>query len=396
MSNISQRSHLSYRPAFVLALLLLINSFIFQTWPNITHSGTMDFFIYWAVPQCLSVESFENIYSPDGKRELALEIGRQTAYTHVSEKQKRITSFVLEFYDGSIDAIASPFLYTVIGLLSSGDFERDQMNFVLFSLLCYVLSIIILCRLLNFSLTSTILFICLSISCYQPLLSNFRVGNLNQIQLFIITIYILVLAKSKCFPHFLLAGFVLGMGIMLKPNIILILPLTIILTIINRELSKFLGLLAGFSSGTVIAFLASSVYFNGFRIWIYFLESLPATLNSHYPVEHGNFSLTNLILSLTGRNISIIVMTIFVVIFSYLSWKNRYRRFSCIGDSKLFQECEELRLHEAFISTGLGCAIMLIGASLTWLHYYVLLIPLGLFMIRPIQGKIQQDLPLCF
>ena len=396
MSNISQSQNPSYPPALVLALLILVNSFFLQTWPNITHSGTMDFFIYWAVPQCLSIESVENIYSSDGKRKLASEIERQTALTDVSEKQKQITNFVLEFYDGKIDATASPFLYTVIGLLSTGDFERDQTDFILFSLICYILSIIFLCRLLNFSLTSTTLFVILFTSWYQPLLSDLRVGNLNQIQLFTVTIYILLLAKFNRFPHFLLAGFVLGMGIMLKPNIILILPLTIILTIINKEISKCLGLLAGFASGTIIAFLSSGIYFNEFKIWIYFIESLPKTLNSSYPITHGNFSLSNLILSLTGRDFSVIIMTVLIMIFSYLNWKIRRRTSLCIGDSISLYDYAEIRLHESFMTVGLACAIVLVSSNLTWLHYYVLLIPLALFMIRPIQGNIQQKLPSAF
>ena len=47
-----------------------------------------------------------------------------------------------------------------------------------------------------------------------------------------------------------------------------------------------------------------------------------------------------------------------------------------------------------FAATGIGCAVMLVSAGLTWLHYYILLIPLVLFMIRPLSEHDQQSLPL--
>jgi hypothetical protein len=37
----------------------------------------------------------------------------------------------------------------------------------------------------------------------------------------------------------------------------------------------------------------------------------------------------------------------------------------------------------AFAAAGVGCALMLLSSPLAWVHYYVLLIPLSLYLIQP-------------
>src|SRR5262245_32722080 len=44
---------------------------------------------------------------------------------------------------------------------------------------------------------------------------------------------------------------------------------------------------------------------------------------------------------------------------------------------------DERRLHDAFVATGAGCALMLLAGRLAWLHYYTLLLPLAVYLLRP-------------
>jgi Glycosyltransferase family 87 len=207
----------TYRPSLLLALLLLANV-MFARWQDALSTPTMDFFIAWSVPRALSIKPIANIYSAEGQLDLAATMEREANAPGISAKQKRATADTLRMGGGKIDAPGSPFLYTVMGLLSSGDYETDQRRFAIVCLASFALSIVVLCQLLQFSWLATILALIVLASSYMPTLSDVMVGNLNQIQLFIITLFIFFLARSL--P--LLAGVSIGLGMMLKPNLAVI------------------------------------------------------------------------------------------------------------------------------------------------------------------------------
>ena len=239
----------------------------------------------------------------------------------------------------------------------------------------------------NFPITSSILILIMFGSFYVPLLSDMQAGNINHIQLFVITMYI-ACSNSRKPALVLLSGIVLGIGIMLKPNIFMIFVLSIILTLVNKEFRRFFHLLLGCSLSAVICFLISSMYFGRFSIWMDFLQSLPITLNFIYPLEDGNISLTSLIFYLTKIKASFVIFGIIFSTFLYISWISKNTKFSSYREIEAIQEYDkEYVLKEIFSTTGVGCAIMLLSAGLAWLHYYVLLIPLIIFMIRPIREK---------
>ena len=78
-----------------------------------------------------AIKPVTNIYSHKDQKELASVLWRQVTLPGISEKQRQVTRFVLELYNGRMNAVATPLAFTVIGLLSSGDYEQDQMNFII-------------------------------------------------------------------------------------------------------------------------------------------------------------------------------------------------------------------------------------------------------------------------
>jgi hypothetical protein len=44
-------------------------------------------------------------------------------------------------------------------------------------------------------------------------------------------------------------------------------------------------------------------------------------------------------------------------------------------------------MHRAFAVGGGGCAIMLLSSPLVWPHYYLLLLPLSLYVMRPVYER---------
>lgn len=364
-----------------LIILLLLNS-VSSYWRYSAQFPKIDYFCFWAVSQSLEARLIENIYAPDGQKELALEVARLSAVPGTSARQRQVTSAVLRFYDGSLSTTGTPFMLALTGSLSTGNYDRDVATFLIFSFLVFCISILVLCRLLRFSFASTLLALVLFLSWYQPLFSNLRNGNLSAIQLFVVTIFILLFGKSKTTAGTTIAGLVLGLGIMFKPNIVLILALSLTATLLRRDFKKIFRLLAGSSLGIAIALVYSSVFFGGFKIWSQFIESVPNTLNL-YTLNQGNFSVINLIHSSTGVDFSVIAMALLIALFFYLTWRSMGRTHQGGGEARTSDRRDERNLHEVFLAAGIGAAIMLVSAWLTWLHYFILVIPLALFMMRP-------------
>jgi hypothetical protein len=78
-------------------------------------------------------------------------------------------------------------------------------------------------------------------------------------------------------------------------------------------------------------------------------------------------------------------------IYSFINWHPRHKRLPA-GRENSLQDHEQINLREAFSAAGIGSAIILVSGGLIWIHYYILLIPLALFMIRPFQKSDQQSL----
>ena len=349
----------------------------------------IDFFALWAVPQGFSKINTQNIYSLKAQKEFARELSKKASLPDVSESQRHITDLVIGISGGRINTTASPFLYTVAGLLSSGDYEQDLLGFTIFSLICLIFSILILCRVVNFSITSSLLILILFGTFYVPILSDMQAGNINHIQLLVITIYI-VCSKSRRPAFDLFSGIVLGTGFVLKPNIFMIFVLGIILTLADKEFKRFFRVLPGFCLGAVFCISISGIYFGRMSIWEDFLLSLPNTLNMSYPLIHGNIGLASLIFYLTKTDASFVIFGVIFFAFLAVAWTSE--RNPGNKEIKTTQEYAGKSVPvEVFSAAGIGCTIMLLSAGLAWAHYYVLLIPLIIFMIRPLDENNNED-----
>jgi glycosyl transferase family 87 len=368
-------------PAIILVALALVYSLPFF-WNNTTQKLKMDYFVCWSVPHCQSLESIPDIYSKEGQKEVAKRHWQHSLLPATPKKQKLVTRYVIYFYQGRIDVTGTPFLYMIIGLLSGGNYEHDQMIFMVLSSMCFIISIIILCYIVKFSLLSTLTLLLVFISLYLPLFSNLQVGNVNLVQLFIITLYIWAITRTEKYIYLVAAGLLLGVGIMVKPNIALIFILSSMMYLADKKYKNALMLFIGTTLSGFFSVLLSSLYFGKVDIWWDFIRSLPATLSYYYPVVEGNYSITNLIYSITDIRMSLFFIIIFIAVFGYLVWITRRTGIDKeINPEKRQEHKQKMVQNETFLVVGIGCVIMFISAGLTWLHYYILLIPLLIYLI---------------
>ena len=212
------------RTSVILAFLLLVHTG-WSVWRSATNTPTIDFFTFWSVPYARSRQPAANIYSQEDQREMGSLMVAEARSPDASRAQRQATSTVMQLYDGRIDATGSPLLYAVIGWLSSGNYEIDQKRFVFFCTSCLALSLLALQRLLRFSAVATMVLLMFLSWNYEPVLADMRVGNVNEIQLFAITLFIFFIARSR--P--LLAGLAISAATMFKPTTLVVLVLSVIL-----------------------------------------------------------------------------------------------------------------------------------------------------------------------
>jgi hypothetical protein len=352
-----------------LAVLLLVHSALFA-WQFATQTPMVDFFIFWCVPHTLSIHPVANIYSEQARRDMGNEIAAEAQAPTTPEVQKQATYANMQdtLHDGRVDARASPFLYTLIGLISSGDYGADQKRFAVLSGLCLAAAVAMLCYLLRISTVSTILLLAFLAADFAPVVSDFGVGNLNEIQLFGVALFIWFAARSQRMA----AGIVIGMTTMIKPNTGIVIALAVIVGLADRDFRGLLRLLVGVGISSVVSIAASGLYFGNPKMWIDFIKSLSDTLgDGSYPLEKGNYGLAKLLFGGTGPGTTMILILL-VAVFAWLIFSTRRGA-----------PAANAALTNAFAAAGVGCAVMLLSSPLAWVHYFVLLIPLSLYVMQP-------------
>ena len=357
------------RTSELLASLLLIHSALFA-WQYATQTPMVDFFVFWSVPHTLSTKPVASIYTEEGRRDMGSQMAAEAQLQSTPETQRQATFANMQdpLHNGKVDSHGSPFLYTLIGLMSSGDYDTDQKRFAIISGLCLAVSVLLLCRLLRFSLVSTILVMAFLASDFAPVVSDMGVGNLNEIQLFGVVLFIWLAGRSRYLP----AGIAIGTITMVKPTTAIVLALAVLVGLADRDYRRLLRLLAGACVAGAGSIAVSALYFANPKMWIGFVRNLTDTLGEgSYPLEKGNYGLAKLLFGGTGPWPAIILIVLLAA-FSWLVFSTRRKGSAA-----------EAAVPNAFAAAGVGCTLMLLSSPLAWVHYYVLLIPLALYVIQP-------------
>jgi len=334
----------------------------------------------------------KNLYTKESEQLVRSAIEVRYMSKSVSEIEKISAHSALVAFQVEMFLSYTPFLVAITDIFSSGNYDADIKFYIKFTLLCFMLSVIILGRLLNYSRVLTALMLSLLVGYFEPFLVDFGLGNINQIQLFILAAFIWLIAKSRSFLPLCIAGFILTTGVMLKPNIIMVPVCCLLFHLINGEKKRFLALLAGTGLGGAVAILISSIYFENPGIWMLWLKLraniLTEIVHTH-SLNSGNFSLANLLYHTTGKNFS---AALFIVIFAAFAlivyWsrpvlQSRQEPMLDLGKNEV-----QRRAIETIAIVGIGCNGMFISGGYAWLHYNVLLIPLAMLALRPVTSGI--------
>jgi hypothetical protein len=269
---------------------------------------------------------------------------------------------------------ATPFLYAVIGLVSSGDYERDLATWQSLSLAAFTLGLLVIARLLGLSTTASLALLLPCLVWLSALHSDLRVGNVNSLQLGLVALVLWLQSRDAAARYGFLAGAVVAMAVLFKPNLAPIPLLLLGAWLVRGQLRKLLIGSAGMACGALIAVAWASIFFGGPGVWIDWLRDLQALMGTNFPAEHGNFNAGNVLgLQLGGLARSWLALALCALVLAFLWWGRRHAG----AEEGLRErvECGQL--------LGLACVIQMLTSPLVWVHYFVLAVPLLVVAFRP-------------
>ncbi|GMV23171.1 MAG: hypothetical protein AMXMBFR57_31200 [Acidimicrobiia bacterium] len=344
-----------------LALAILVQTGV-DRWQQARQSVCIDFFTLWAVART-APDLPGPIYERPTQYRMA-EASRNHAVRAGSIHEQRAMALSDQIYGDRLDATGSPLAYALVGWASTGNYDRDLLAFTVVSYLSFALAILAFCRVLGYSLAGTALAFTAFGMCFTPLLSDVRVANLNQLQLLGLAGFVWTMHRGASFW----AGAILGASIVFKPLTILVLLILVAVRVMDgRGLTRD-RLPHGVGAGAAVAIALGALYFGTPFVWVEFAQSLARTLTAGYPLAHGNFAPAAVLSALTGATIPMLAGGLALVGALVVLWRTRGRAVVASPD-------------ETFLIVGAGTCLILLSSGLVWVHYYVLLIPLCLYLL---------------
>jgi hypothetical protein len=183
----------------------------------------------------------------------------------------------------------------------------------------------------------------------------------------------------------LAGGFVLGLSVMFKPNLVFVVLMLVIAWIINRRFEKLVLELMGISIAIIVAVTTSSLFFGSSLCWFQWYEALIIIPNEILLVSMGNYSLSRLIFDFTDINVSKYFIFALLLLTSYFVYRGRRKvvNIDLMKENNVYEQDLKAGFLEDVATVSTGALIFLLSSSLVWLHYFILVIPAIIYIFRP-------------
>lgn len=356
----------------VLLALVLVSVFLLQSWNTGRTQPQGDYWNVWAIGRLTATTS--DIYAADSQVTLGKVLEQQLNASDPTPRERQAASYWL----ANINANNTPALYAVLGVLQTGDFEFDSGVFLLISLLSILIAVACLCRRLDYPPGGALLVMAVLLGANSAMYLDLWVGNFNSIQVGLIVAYVALHAGRR---RDLLAGALLGFAIALKPNLVLLAVVVMFALVIQRRWRGFVVHGTGLAIGGVAGLGAGVARFGSLDPWFAWLGTWRDTgFRDYWKMEWGNFSIVRFLWEETGFDASLAVLTagLAATVVVLLLDARRRPRFADARDA------EDRRIARELLLVGIAVAITLLASPLTHQHYYLLLTPLIIFLVRPV------------
>ena len=349
------------RGLLALALLVTLATRVFWM-AVVAPSPGIDFFQFWVVARAEAAGGLADPYSDEARSALAETGKRLVAETPGSARLAAAVG-----YREHIETFSTPFLYMAVGALSSADYDASLDRFGVLRLLCLVAGVAVLCRLAGCDPWLTGLWLLTTLWFSEPVRSDARVGNVNALQLAALAGY-LALARGPSDRRQAAAGATLGLLMAFKPTLGLVAAFLAIDWALRREWRRLALQGASFAAAGLAAVIASSAWFGSPRVWLDWVEALPRLERvADISVANGNFALARLAGELGAPLPSGAIVAALALALGAAAWLGARNPKPRAGSRD-------------FLVAALGCAAAVVGVQLGWLHYFLLVAPLAIYL----------------
>jgi hypothetical protein len=356
----------------ILGIALCLASYVnfFLSYKNMI--GT-DFYQFWLLGQAIHEPETGNIYSTEERIRLGT-LYYETARSIVEKTQVPSRQFEAAMKRKTLSGYSTPFLYTFFGMISTGNYEID---FTFYRILIYIIYAAVLFGLAVFfklSIFESFLLFPLLTCHFIPFISENQVLNVNIIQLGLLAVFMCCYHRDRSVFR-IFSGIILGVLIAFKPNVSLPIFLFLFGILVDKNFHIFKQIIIGILGGSIISIGVSWLWTSNWTIWLNWLGSMNELFSDiQLTFSQGNYSLFIFLEEFFGKMTAQIVSVCLILIGLILIWITRYQQAPNQNEN-IFFERDIARL-------GIGFAFSLLTAGLTWVHYYMLLVPFILFIFR--------------
>jgi hypothetical protein len=266
-----------------------------------------------------------------------------------------------------LNLAGTPFLYSLFFLSSSGNYENDYQIYRLFCLLSFFVAITYLSRILKFPWALAFLAPVVLSALFWPFHVDVRYGNVNQLQIGALALLVFLLQKKSQNVWEFLAGFIIGIGLMFKPNILYSIALVLVSRTVTKRFKSSALIGAGIIIGMAGAFSLPSLLFGEVCTW---RNWFPTFQEIVFRKNYFNSSLLGM----------------FFVIRE--TWPYQVFGLFLLTTTSLLVFIQRKSTHDDIYLTGLGLLIYILSGPLVHRHYFLLAIPQILWMLRPLSTQL--------
>jgi hypothetical protein len=342
------------RPRPIHALLtLLVATGLLSLWATARANAGIDFYQMWLGPRI--AREVRNFYAPAVRDRMGVEYFRRALVEEPTARRLAVAG-----YRRRLETLSTPLLYLLYAPFR-GSYENDMLLFQLLMFASFLLWLTTLTRLSGYGAGATLALLAFLLWSFEPIRSDVVVANMNHVML------ALLAASAACLTSRrpALAGALLAVATLIKPYVILTLPVVALLWFAQRRFREASRLLAGAVGAAIVCLSASSVFFRSATIWPEWLHAFRAMSPSITPVEVGNFAVSELLRRATGVTFTPLLLGIPLLVVLTIARK-----------------VTPTREHDR-LAIWLACVVFQFGSPLVWVHHLLLGMPLLIHLLRP-------------
>jgi hypothetical protein len=262
----------------------------------------------------------------------------------------------------TLDPTGTPFFYTALGWIWSGDYETDYRRLHKLSFLVFFFGLVAFGSLWFRRVEVAALLLASTTPIFLPYMLDIKIGNVHRLITGALAFYLFLRGKASGRATEIFSGFFLLALTIFKPITFFAFVLVVLTGLFQRRWIALRRQGVGFLLAIACALLGSRLTFGSFDCWVHWLNYLIARSGS-YSVDAGNYGLTPLIREYFGVDPFRVILP--------LSFTGAALTVYAIRKTELSTLVRETS------AISLGLLVYILSATLVWSHYFTLtLLPL--------------------